>query len=81
MENLPTPEQCAGAILAILVWHFGLLAGDVLRSKSFLPVWHKRGYRLKDFESGVQFALESGWLKPLADGKSYLLTKSGFGEA
>jgi hypothetical protein len=74
----PTPEQCAGAILSILVWHFGLLTGDVLRSNSFPTLWKQRGYRPKDFKAGVQFAVESGWLEELPSGKSYRLTKNGF---
>ena len=77
----PTPELCAGAILAIFVWHFGLLAGDVRRSDSFLTLWQQRGYRPKDFKAGLQFAIERGWLELLPDGKSYRLTKSGFAAA
>jgi hypothetical protein len=81
MVTLPTPEQCATAILAIYVWHFGLLAGDVLFSKSFLALWEKRGYQLRDFKAGVEFALESGWLELLPGGKSYRLTRSGVDHA
>lgn len=77
----PTPEQCAGAILAIFVWHFGLLAGDTLRPDSFLTLWQQRGYRPKDFDVGVQFAIERRWLELLPDGKSYRLTKTGFAAA
>jgi hypothetical protein len=74
----PTAELCAGAILAIFVWHFGLLAGDVRRSDSFLTLWQQRGYRPKDLETGLQFAIERGWLELLPDFKSYRLTKRGF---
>jgi hypothetical protein len=81
MAILPTPEQCAGAILAIFVWHFGLLAGDLLQSKSFFTLWQQRGYRSKDFKAGVQFAVERGWLESLPGGKSYRLTKSGLAAA
>lgn len=81
METLPTPEQCAGAILATLVWHFGLLAGDVLPTNSFRSIWQQRGYRPKDFEVGAQFAVETGWLEALPGGKSFRLTKSGFTDA
>jgi len=81
MATLLTPEQCAGAILAIYVWHFGFLAGDVLLSKSFFALWQKRGYRLRDFKSGVKFALDSGWLELLPGGKSYRLTRSGVNHA
>jgi hypothetical protein len=77
----PSPELCAGAILAIFVWHFGLLAGDVRRSDSFLTLWQQRGYRPKDLETGLQFAIERGWLELLPDFKSYRLTKSGFAAA
>ena len=81
MATLPTPEQCAREILAVLVWHFGWLAGDVLRRNSFLTLWQQRGYSSSDFEAGVQFAVERGWLEVLPDGKSYRLTKSGFTDA
>ena len=77
----PTPELCAGAILAIFVWHFGLLAGDVRRNDSFLTLWQQRGYRPKDLEVGLQYAAESGWLELLPDFKSYRLTKRGFAAA
>ncbi len=81
MATLPTPEQCAREILAIFVWHFGLLAGDVLRRNNFLTLWQQRSYRPEDFNVGVQFAIESGWLELLADRNSYRLTKSGFAAA
>lgn len=79
--TLPNAEQCAGAILAIFVWHFGLLAGDVRRNDNFLTLWQQRGYRPKDLEAGLQYAIERGWLESLADGKSYRLTKGGFAAA
>ena len=78
MATLPTPEQCARAILDIFVLHFGLLAGEVLPRKNFLTIWPQRGYRTKDFKVGLQFATESGWLELLPGGKSFRLTKSGF---
>ena len=81
MQTKPTPEHCAGAILSILVWHFGSLPGDALRSSSFDPVWRQRGYQAKDFESGIGFAVEEHWLEALPDGRSYRLTKKGHGAA
>ena len=78
MATQPNPEQCAGAILAIFVWHFGLLAGDVLPSNNFLTLWPQRGYRSADLTAGLQFAMESGWLELLPGGNSYRLTRSGF---
>jgi len=78
MATLRTPEQCAREILAIFVWHFGLLAGDVLRRNNFLTLWQQRDYGPEDFSAGVQFAIESGWLELLPDRNSYRLTKSGF---
>lgn len=81
MAALPTPEQCAREILAISVWHFGLLAGDAMYSKNFLALWAQRGYRPADFDTGLYFAVESGWLELLPGGHSYRLTKSGFADA
>ena len=81
MAALPTPEQCAREILAICVWHFGLLAGDVMYSKNFLALWAQRDYRPADFDTGLHFAIESGWLELLPGGCSYRLTKSGFTDA
>ena len=78
MTTLPTPETCAREILAIFVWHFGLLAGDVLRRKDFLTLWPQRGYRPKDFKAGLKFAIESGWLELLPGDNSYRLTRRGF---
>ena len=80
MAMLRTPEQCARAILAIFVSHFGLRPNEVLPHQSFLAIWPQRGYRPKDFKSGLQFASESGWLELLPGGKSYRLTKSGFAD-
>jgi hypothetical protein len=81
MAQLPTPEQCAREILTIFVWHFGLLAGEVLRRNNFLTLWSKRGYRSEDFNAGLQFAIENRWLELLPGGNSYRLTKSGFAAA
>lgn len=78
MAKAPTPEKCAREILAIVIWHFGLLAGEVLQRKSFLALWAQRGYLPKDFKAGVQFAVDSGWLEQLPGDKAYRLTKSGF---
>ncbi|MFH1045122.1 MAG: hypothetical protein V1796_08820 [Pseudomonadota bacterium] len=78
MATLPTPEKYAREILAIFVWHFGLLAGEVLRRNSFRALWPQRGYRAKDFNAGLQFAIESGWLELLPGDNSYRLTRSGF---
>jgi len=81
MATLPTPEQCAREILAIFVWHFGLLAGDVLPHNNFLTLWPQRGYRSEDFDAGVQFAIARGWLELVPSGNLYRLTKSGFATA
>ena len=78
MTAIPTPEECARAILAIFVSHFGLRPGEVLHRKSFLTLWPQRGYRPKNFKTGLQFAIESGWLELLPGDSSYRLTKSGF---
>jgi len=78
MATLPTPEQCAHAILAIFVAHYSLRPGDVLRRKNFLTLWPLRGYRPKDFKAGLQFAIECGWLELLPGRNAYRLTRSGF---
>ena len=81
MVTLRTPEQCAREILAIFVWHYGLLAGEVLRRNNFLTLWPQRGYSSENFKAGVQFAIENLWLELLPDGNSYRLTRSGFAAA
>jgi len=78
MATRPTPEQCARAILAIFVAHYGLRPNDVLRRNNFLTLWPQRGYRPRDFKAGLQFAIDTGWLELLPSGKLYRLTKSGF---
>jgi len=78
MAATPTPEQCARAILAIFVLHYGSRPGDVLRKNNFATLWPQRGYRPKDFKAGLQFAIESKWLELLPGDNSYRLTKSGF---
>ena len=78
MATLPTPEQCARAILAIFVSHYGLRPGDVLRKNNFNVLWPQRGYRPKDFKMGLQFAIECGWLELVPGGSTYRLTKSGY---
>ena len=78
MTARPTAEQCARAILAIFLAHYGLRPGEVLPRNSFLTLWPQRGYRPREFNAGLQFALDSGWLELPPGGKSYRLTKSGF---
>ena len=78
MATLPTPEQCARAILAIFASHYGLRPGDVLRRNNFSTLWPQRGYRPKDFKTGLPFAIESGWLESVPGGSTYRLAKSGF---
>ena len=78
MAALATPEKCAREILAIFVWHFGLLAGEVLRRKNFLTLWPQRGYRPRDFNAGLQYAVENGWLELIPGDNSFRLTRSGF---
>ena len=38
----PTPEQCAGAILSILVWHFGLLLPGMFCVATAFPLFGSR---------------------------------------
>ena len=78
MSTLPTAEQCARAILAIFVSHFGLRPGEVLPRRNFETIWPQRGYRPKDFKAGLQFAIEIGWLELLPGDNVFRLTKIGF---
>lgn len=77
MANVPSAEESARKILAIFVQQFQARAGHVLRSNNFLAVMHLYDLRASDFNEGLKFAIEQGWVELLSD-NAYRLTQAGF---
>jgi hypothetical protein len=63
MADVPSPEEAARTILDIFVSHFKNRAGDVLGSGSFRVVLQEYGLSVKDFETGMGYAVNQGWVE------------------
>lgn len=81
MATLPTPEETSREILSIFVTSFNCRPEEVLRINNFHSIWHSRRLRAEDFKSGMEFAVNKGWIEVLKGGSSFRLTASGFAEA
>lgn len=80
MAALPSAEDSARVILRIYVSHFNRRPGHVLSLNNFLCTIDKYDLRPEDFNNGLRFAINKGWLS-LESESSYKLTESGFSEA
>ncbi len=80
MASLPTPEESARHILEIFHEH-SRRPGEVLRHNNFLLPFNKGGWRSEDFNSGIIYAAEQGWVELLERGISVRLTRRGFEQA
>ena len=76
MAGLPTPEENARKILEIYL-HFQGRPGHVLRTGNFNAIAVKWRLAIEDINSGLEKALELGWIES-ADGNSFTLTAAGF---
>jgi len=81
MATLPTPEESAYKILSVFVDRFKQRPGNVLRLNNFLDVIGKNEIHTDDFNAGMQFAIDQGWIEPQKGGVSFRLTKNGFEQA
>lgn len=84
MATLPTPEETAREILAIFVEHFKCRPEDVLLINNFLAVWPNRGLAAEDFNTGMEYAVEQGWVEAQHQQtirESFKLTSAGFAAA
>lgn len=83
MASLPTHEDIAREILNIFVSHFNCRAGAALGTSNFMAVWHKRGLATEDFQPGMQFAVQQGWVEvsEAAVGNNFKLTAAGYSQA
>jgi hypothetical protein len=78
MATAPTPEDAARRILAIFSSK-DRRAGEVVRMNVFQGAFPVDGWRSDDFDAGLEYAVESGWVE-MASG-SLKLTDAGFAEA
>lgn len=77
MAVLPTKEENGQKILEIYS-HFHSRPGHVLRVNNFVAVGARRRWEMSDLQQGLEFALQSGWVKEKNGG--FELTKRGFEE-
>ena len=80
MAQLPNPEESARKILNIFVTHFKSRPGTILRGNNFMAVIHDYDLSASDFNTGLQLAVEQGWVELPSD-NSYQLTQAGFDAA
>jgi hypothetical protein len=79
MAKVPTAEDAARYILKIFIL-LNARSGDVLRINSFIMPFAKAPWQASDFEPGMEYAIEQGWV--VSDSPdSYHLTEDGFAEA
>jgi hypothetical protein len=79
MPAVPSEEASAHYILAILLGYHWIDKTIVSVNNFALPLV-KRGLRDSDFNRGIQYAVEMGWVK-ITIPKSFRLTDTGFAEA
>jgi len=79
MHDVPSEEASAHFILAILLGYHWIDKMIVSIHHFTLPL-AKRGWRGSDFNRGIQYAVEMGWVK-ITIPKSFNLTDTGFAEA
>ena len=79
MATIPTPEEIARELLAIL-------HRDNLRPGQGMPIPALRAQHgdtrpAEDFAAGLRFAVEQSWLEVVNDGFFVRFTEAGFAEA
>ncbi|MDP1630197.1 MAG: hypothetical protein Q8L66_02110 [Caulobacter sp.] len=77
MAELPTAEDAARRILAVFR-KVQARENHVLRLNNFLD-FPTEGFTGSDFEPGIEYAVESGWLE-ISSSSSFRLTAAGFSE-
>jgi hypothetical protein len=80
MATTHTPENFAREILDIFVNHFGRPPGGVLRLQNFSLLWFERGHDSDDFRTGLEHAVDAGWLEVLSS-NSFRPTQDGHEQA
>jgi len=79
MAQLRTTEEAAKRILEIIVYHFKVRANGSLPLSSLNATWFKDGWNAKDFNEGLQYGKDAGWLTQTT--LHVGITDSGFAEA
>jgi hypothetical protein len=79
MATLPTAEQSARAVLAIFA-AYNVRAGEVLVAGQVNMKFLTDGGTEEDYEAGLHYAGEQGWLEPASGGTNLRLTEAGFAE-
>lgn len=79
MPDAPSPEESAHYILTVLLGH-RWLGRDILAVANFTLPLAKRGWKNDDFNRGIQYAIEKGWVE-VSTPNSIKLTDAGFAEA
>ena len=81
MATISTPEKSALKILNIFVHCFKCRPGDVPQRHNFNTLWHELGLAAEDLKSGMEFAVQQGWIEVLSGGSWFKLTAAGFAKA
>jgi len=84
MAKIPTPEEIAKILLDIFVSDFKLRAGESLMEKNFWKALQNRDLRPEDLKSGMEYAIQKGWMEASCDpplGQWFKLTDDGFAAA
>jgi hypothetical protein len=79
MATLPTPEESAKAILAIFKSK-NVRAGAILMAGQVNMEFLNDGGKASDYSSGLQYAIDKGWLEHATGGTGLRLTQTGFDE-
>lgn len=77
MATLSTAEQLARQIIAISINHFKCRPGFTIQKSSYLPILNDLGLRTDEFNRGMEYAAERGWVDVLENGKLYRITDAG----
>lgn len=83
MKIHPPPEQFAKEIMAFLVRQQKMQAGDIIPASDALSLWQQNQRRSSDFRTGMDFAIDDGWveLQQQESGNHFRLTEKGFASA
>lgn len=81
MATKPTANRSASRILWIMVHKLDLRENGVARDFNFQTAFPADGFKVEDFQSGMDFAVSQGWVERILSGSSspgLRLTSAGF---
>ena len=77
MAKVPSPEKMAGEIFKVFKEH-NIWANEMLPFQTLGPRITDQGYRMTDFQTGVDHMKAKGWLIVKGKEGRYFLTEEGF---